>query len=233
MNPKTIANDRYSIVYDADEVDTVSVDMFKQSYWQQDGSGADLGRGSACFISGPFGDAVLKRYFRGGHLARWNRESHLYAGVGRSRPFREFNLLVWMMKQQLPVPIPRAALVERDGWFYRGALITAALSQTRRFSETFSQSAPDLSLWRSVGQCVRRFHDAGVFHADLNVNNILLDAAGQVFLVDFDKSRRATGGERWKLANLRRLRRSVNKVAQPGAGTDTGWTALAAGYNDS
>jgi len=230
MNPKITADDRYSIVYDADELDTVSAQMFEQSHWHQDGDEAGLGRGNACFISGPFGDAVLKRYFRGGQVARWNRESHLYTGVARSRPFREFHLLGWMVQQQLPVPSPLAALVDRQGWFYRGALITAVLPQTRQFSEIAGQPDPDLKLWSAVGQCIRRFHDAGVLHADLNVNNILLDTTGQVFLVDFDKSRRAPGDEHWKLANLYRLRRSVDKLSQPRAVINAGWTALEAGY---
>ena len=85
--------------------------------------------------------------------------------------------------------------------------------------------------WHAIGSCVRRFHDAGVCHADLNAHNVLLDADGGVHLVDFDRgSIRAPGA--WRTANLARLERSLAKLA--GAETARGGAleraALRAGY---
>ena len=42
-------------------------------------------------------------------------------------------------------------------------------------------------VWHKVGQTVRQLHDAGVYHADLNSHNLLLDKEGKVWVIDFDK----------------------------------------------
>lgn len=42
-------------------------------------------------------------------------------------------------------------------------------------------------VWHKVGQTVRRLHEAGVYHADLNSHNLLLDKEGKVWVIDFDK----------------------------------------------
>lgn len=230
MNLKITADDRYRIVYDADKLDIASAVMFRADYWGEASSdhGSGLGRGGTRFLSGAFGDVVLKRYLRGGQMARWNRDLYLYLGTGHSRPFREFRLLAWMYQQQLPVPAPIAALVERHGLLYRGALITAMLPETPSLAESLQTDNVDSVVWRSVGRCIRRFHDAGVMHADLNVNNILVDGSRQVYLVDFDKSYRRKSGDHWKQANLYRLKRSLIKLrGDPGLN----WPELESGYS--
>jgi 3-deoxy-D-manno-octulosonic acid kinase len=35
-------------------------------------------------------------------------------------------------------------------------------------------------LWRATGACIRRFHEEGVVHADLNARNILIRDSGQL-----------------------------------------------------
>ena len=230
MNLKITADDHYRIVYDADKLDTAPADMFRPDYWPERGSecDADLGRGGTRFISAPFGEAVLKKYLRGGQVARWNRDLYLYLGFERTRPCREFRLLAWMNKQGLPAPVPIAALVERRGPVYRGALITALLPGTLSFAECIQQGKSGSQLYRAVGRCIRRFHDAGVMHADLNVNNILVNGAGEVYLVDFDKSSRCKNATHWKQANLDRLHRSLNKLPGDPA---LHWPELESGYN--
>ena len=87
--------------------------------------------------------------------------------------------------------------------------------------------------WRKVGSVVRRFHQRGVFHADLNAHNILLDKSGEVYLIDFDKCRLRKTQRSWQLKNLNRLRRSLNKLKR---GNDKvnfeekDWQALLSGY---
>nr|AIA86950.1 CAZy families GT30 protein [uncultured Idiomarina sp.] len=69
-------------------------------------------------------------------------------------------------------------------------------------------------------------HEAGVWHADLNAHNILLDTAGQPWLIDFDRAR--DYGEplahQLRVANMQRLRRSLEKVA--GAQGSAFWQSL-------
>jgi 3-deoxy-D-manno-octulosonic acid kinase len=55
------------------------------------------------------------------------------------------------------------------------------------------------------------FHRKGVDHADLNISNILLDADGRPYLVDFDRGRIRRSNPVWQQANIRRLERSFAK----------------------
>lgn len=68
-------------------------------------------------------------------------------------------------------------------------------------------------VWHKIGQTVRQLHDAGVYHADLNSHNLLLDKEGKVWVIDFDKGAIRSPGE-WQKANLERLLRSFNKESQ-------------------
>jgi hypothetical protein len=89
-----------------------------------------------------------------------------------------------------------------------------------------------LADWIAVGRCLRRFHDFGACHADLNAHNILFDRAGAVWLIDFDRGALRERGL-WRDANLVRLRRSLLKVSDPlppGHFTETDWQSLLAGY---
>jgi 3-deoxy-D-manno-octulosonic acid kinase len=81
---------------------------------------------------------------------------------------------------------------------------------------------------------VRRFHDLGVCHADLNVHNILLSEDG-VYLVDFDRCQ-LRGGGLWRDANLVRLRRSLEKLTwglPPERFGEADWHGLLDGYRQS
>jgi 3-deoxy-D-manno-octulosonic acid kinase len=64
---------------------------------------------------------------------------------------------------------------------------------------------------RSVGVLVRQFHQAGFFHGDLQLKNILV-AGDQLLLIDFDRScRKSALSAKEKMKNLLRLNRSVEK----------------------
>ena len=80
---------------------------------------------------------------------------------------------------------------------------------------------------------IRRFHAAGIDHTDLNIHNILLDDAGQSWLIDFDKCSRRAAGD-WQQANLARLQRSLRKEKgkQPSLHWDEShWAMLLSGYH--
>jgi len=71
--------------------------------------------------------------------------------------------------------------------------------------------------WLAAGRCIRRFHDAGVQHADLNAHNVMLGEDGEVWLLDFDRGRLRRPG-RWQGRVIARLARSLSKLSsgQPG-----------------
>jgi hypothetical protein len=75
---------------------------------------------------------------------------------------------------------------------------------------------------------VRRMHDAGVEHRDLNLGNLLLRSGPggepQPFVLDLDKARLHAEplGRRARQRALRRLERSLVKVLEPHESADPG-----------
>lgn len=229
-NEKSLA-----IAYDASLMETPTLDYFSVDYWRakQALEGEAVGRGSAWFINAAFGPVVLRQYLRGGWVAKISHQSYFFTTVSRSRPFREYHLLAALYDLGLPVPKPVAALCEFHGIVSTGALMTARISSARTLADLLPGNNGDDGLWESVGKCIRRFHDAGVWHADLNARNILLDADSQVFLIDFDRARFTPGKAVNGLGNLKRLKRSLSKLWPPGelSCMQTAWAQLRAGYH--
>ena len=82
-------------------------------------------------------------------------------------------------------------------------------------------------LWGNIGECIAKFHNQGVFHMDLNIENIQINQNNQVFLLDFDKGKVSESSKRLSDSNLMRLKRSLTKVTKmnqlafPNSGWDT------------
>lgn len=191
---------------------------------------AARGRGSAWFVDPAAADGLamaLRHYRRGGLIARWVDDRYLWTGEAATRCFRELRLLAHLEMLGLPAARPIAALAQRTGWFaYRAALLTQRIPGARPLSGQFD--AADLAVWHRVGAVIAAFHAVGVCHADLNAHNILVDTAGQVHLIDFDRGSVRRPGA-WRAANLARLARSLAKVGGPGPGSPS-WRALREGY---
>ena len=224
------------IVYNAGYISQPSSDLFDVEAQSRAGDRNFLGRSSAVsFNIDGLGVVVLKHYQRGGLVGKLIQDTYFYNGLHRTRMVAEFSLLKSMLEKQLPVPAPVAAKVTRRGLFYTGELITAKLPLTQTLAQRLQTSGLDEALWSAVGQTVSRFHEKGVYHADLNANNIMLDEKGQVFLVDFDKSHiKKNKSGNWRMANLHRLRRSLNKL-KLNLGQfhfdERNWSALLKGYD--
>jgi len=158
-----------------------------------------------------------------------------YFGCNRekSRSWSEWRLLHLLYNEGFPVPRPVAASFIPSVGIYRADLITEFLLGSRTLAEILTERNLSEEKWTEVGACIARFHNRGVYHADLNAHNILLDEAGRVFLLDFDKGEvRKRGG--WRKANISRLQRSFLKLAsqRPGFSFDAdGWKTLQHGYS--
>jgi len=113
---------------------------------------------------------------------------------------------------------------------YRADLLTELIPGVDPLADQLDPGLPRIRWWQ-IGQTLRRFHDAGFFHADLNARNILLDPEGGVYVIDWDRGRVRPPG-RWARANLARLRRSLVKLsAGPSAvRLAEGGKALETGY---
>jgi 3-deoxy-D-manno-octulosonic acid kinase len=208
----TITNKSVSILYDAVALAYAHAYFFEPTElaargWLRDKA---KGRGHAYFFRYRGTDYVLRHYRRGGRMARLD-DRYLWTGLGRTRAWREWRLLARLQELKLPAPRPVAARTVRNGCWYRADLIIvrcSGLSLAARLSE---QGLP-VTDWAEIGRVIRRFHDAGVWHADLNAHNVLLDANGAVTLIDFDRARFRSPARHWREANLARLLRSLNKL---------------------
>ena len=65
--------------------------------------------------------------------------------------------------------------------------------------------------WFQLGLLIKRMHAAGIRHADLTSDNILMDSRDQFYLVDFDKARVMNQIDDWQWQPLYRFQRSMNK----------------------
>jgi 3-deoxy-D-manno-octulosonic acid kinase len=206
---------------------------FDPQFWAAQGAlvGQALGRGTTWILQQEARRLVLRHYRRGGLMARLSPDRYLWRGEEATRPFRELRLLDALWHAGLPVPAPVACRYVREGAFYRGDILTEFLPDTQSLAQRLRSGTVSPGTWAAVGRCVRRFHDHGACHADLNAHNVLLRGEEEVFLIDFDRGRLRSPGL-WRDANLVRLRRSIEKLAdQSGLSLDeAAWHGLLTAY---
>ena len=231
--PTVLVNGRHSLLYDAGRGERADASWFDPAHW----AGArgvereTSGRGAVLIV--PHGDEtwVVRHYRRGGYVARFIEDRYIWLGAERSRSFREWRLLRRLHDAGLPVPNPIAAHVRRLGLIYTADIITTYLPDTRKLSAFIAEHNVPRDGWRRIGRMVRAVHEHGVDHPDLTAHNILLDARGELFLVDFDNARVKPPGP-WQRAGVERLQRSLRKVAvETGTEYDaSAWAEIEAGY---
>jgi 3-deoxy-D-manno-octulosonic acid kinase len=209
-------------------------DLLDPATWTGRVSGqAGRGRGGVSFVAADSGEWALRHYRRGGLVGRMIDDRYLFTGADRTRGFREWRMLAALHARGLPVPRPVATSFRRQGLTYTADLATLRIPRAEPLSARLTARGPGEQPWAAVGRVIRRFHDAGAWHADLNAHNILLDDSDSLWLIDFDRGRfRAPGG--WREASLARLERSLRKIAgEPGAPpfSPSGWAELQAGYS--
>ncbi|MFC3283854.1 3-deoxy-D-manno-octulosonic acid kinase [Litchfieldella rifensis] len=197
-------------VCDANAGPQIGPETFRPDFWRVRGAvtGEAPGRGASLFIETGDEHWVLRPYRRGGLAARVSESRYLWLGAERSRAFRELRLTARLYDQGLPVPRPIGACVWRHGLTYEAALITVRLPGTQALAERLERA--DDTLLARVGATIRRFHDAGLDHVDLNARNLLVDADERLWLIDLDRCRLRRPGT-WREANLERLERSLAK----------------------
>ena len=223
-----------AMLYDASRAGNLSAEWFDPQYWRARGAleGSAQGRGAAHFVRTEGGARyVLRHYRRGGLMARFSADHFLWRGELSTRPFAEWQLTYRLHRAGLPVPAPIGARYRHRGPRYTGDIITERLPTVGSLAECLRTGALATLTWVGIGRCIRRFHDLGVCHADLNANNVLLSEEN-VYLIDFDRCQLRAPGL-WRDGNLVRLRRSLEKVTwslpEERFG-ESDWHALLDGY---
>jgi len=240
MKPTEIIINNHTILYDVSLIENIDRLPFDKKALQDQGllTGQAGGRGQALFFDYQGMSMVLRHFHRGGMVARILGDRYLWTGLSATRAWREWRLLAQLCEWGLPVPQPVAARVIRCGLTYRGDLMTRRIAGAEPLSTRLSNGSFSDALWQRVGACVRRFHDRGVYHADLNAHNILLDEEDRVYIIDFDRGAiRKPGG--WREDNQARLLRSLRKLkrqadehpVQTFAFDETVWPVFLQGYD--
>jgi len=170
------------------------------------------GRGTTFFIEHQGRELVLRHYKRGGKISEYVEDKYLWMGLSYTRAWREFKLLKMMYDASLPVPRPIAAHILKEGFFYKADLITQRIRHSHLLLNVLENKTFEQGHWVAMGGMIRRFHDKGIHHVDLNVKNILLDDGGRFYLIDFDKCSQRKPSKNWQMANINRLKRSILKA---------------------
>jgi 3-deoxy-D-manno-octulosonic acid kinase len=227
-----VAIEHGAILFDPGRVDAPDWRLFDRAAWRARGALRERpgGRGSIHFIDDGPRHWALRRYLRGGWVAYLARDRYLFLGEERTRPFCEFRLLGRLRALGLPVPVPVAAGYRRGHVTYVAELITERIEGVRSLAERVRADDMRDADWQAVGRCLRRFHDAGVHHADLNAHNVLLDGGGRPWVVDFDRGRFREPGA-WHGRVLARLGRSLGKVSGGSIAWREGFAKLCAAHD--
>ncbi|MFK7794932.1 MAG: 3-deoxy-D-manno-octulosonic acid kinase [Gammaproteobacteria bacterium] len=154
---------------------------------------------------------VRRHYCRGGVPARFSKDRFVFRGFKASRPFRELTLLLHMRRLDLPVPEPVAARCVVQGFLYHADILMSEISDSKTLAQLVSEARLEKEVWLKVGKKISQFHQQDIQHVDLNANNILIDKAGEVYLIDFDRCMQRAFSQSWAQLGLDRLKRSLDK----------------------
>ena len=197
------------------------------------GAGAEgSGRGRSARVVLPDGRRiVVKKLKRGGATAGFWRDRF----VGPGRALANLDVPLEAAARGVATVVPVALLLsEGPAGFFQAWLATDEIADSTDLLTRYRREPPPAAtLTIAMLDAVRRAHDAGLVHRDLNLANLLAreraDGGWDVFVVDLDRAslRRGSLGFRPRLRALRRLERSAVKhfgpAGPPGAGNPTSW----------
>lgn len=210
IQQKTINS--HVMLFDEEHFPAPSAQMFTGQYWQAQNAitGQAEGRGTTYFFQYDKSEYVLRHYRRGGLIGKVLSDQYIYTGIEQSRPWQEFKLLQHMQTLNLACPTPVAAMVNRSSFYYQGDIISTKIPNAQDLHNVLLEGELTADVWQKIGQTIAEFHNQQIYHHDLNIHNIMLDAEHRVWLIDFDKCS-VKHGNKWKKANMTRLKRSFEK----------------------
>jgi 3-deoxy-D-manno-octulosonic acid kinase len=166
-----------------------------------------------CEVDG-IGSVVIKSYARGGWIRYLIKQRYLK--LGKTRAQIEFELLQVVRNLGINAPEP-VVYAHRGCIFYRAWLVSRAIKHPLSLAllSLKDEKKTRQAMESVIGQ-ISLLIQNGILHVDLHPGNIVVDGAGQIFIVDFDKGQ-IHHGSREKLRNryLTRWQRAVTKHRLP------------------
>ena len=170
---------------------------------------------------------IKKHYFRKG-LMKFLGDNYLFAKLQNTRSFQEYSILKYLVKKNFNTCKPIIGWVSSNMISYKANLVVEKIEETKTLSATLisiyrgeRDSSTISSGYYLLGKEVAKMHHHGVFHGDLNANNILVTreifhstdkSSKGIYIIDFDKSKIQKISKKDISSNINRLKRSLNKI---------------------
>ena len=214
--------------------DSFSASLFELNFLETNNLiiGSSVGRGTTWFLQHQQKKYVLRHYYRGGFIGKFNQDYFFYCGIKNTRAYKEFSLLEKLSQLALPIPLPYAGRITKNGLFYQADLIIELIEGAKDLVAILSSQIISELQWLEIGRVIRLFHDKNIHHSDMNSHNIMIDASDKVWLIDFDKCGQRKNGA-WKQQTLDRLLRSFRKEKNKNRALnwlEEDWATLMLGY---
>jgi 3-deoxy-D-manno-octulosonic acid kinase len=224
------------MLFDVEHFSDPTPNIFTGQYWhaQNAVTGEAKGRGITYFFQHEENEYVLRHYRRGGLIGKVLSDQYLYTGLEQTRAWQEFKLLQHMQSLELNCPTPIAAMLSKSGLYYQADLISKKIPDANDLHHILLDTNVSVEVCQKIGQTIAQFHNHQIYHHDLNIHNIMLDAHQKVWLIDFDKCK-IKQGESWKKLNVARLKRSFEKETRLNNihWQTSNWLTLLSAYQDS
>ena len=124
-------------------------------------------------------------------VKRFHHPNPFLASFDRARARRELAALVELERAGLPVPEPLGLRATDAGWELRLRTVEGARTLRELLEGTASMPGGWERLLARLGELLARLQAAGWEHGDLHAGNVLVDARGRPWLIDFQRARRA------------------------------------------
>jgi len=174
-----------------------------------------------------FGAVAIKSYSRGGWMRYLIKQ--LYLKLGKTRAQIEFELLQVVRNLGINAPEP-VTYAHRGCIFYQAWLVSRAIKHPLSLAllSLKDEKKTRQAMESVIGQ-ISVLIQNDILHVDLHPGNVVVDAVGKVYLLDFDKGSVYHGNrQKLKFRYLTRWQRAVSKHRLPEMLTEI----LQAGLNE-
>ena len=159
-------------------------------------------------------DLVVRTLMHGGLFRHITGKNFL----SPARTVRELKVSAYLSLHGIPTPEILAVRIMKHGFFSRIEVVSRLVPDSVDLLTWLESPRTDSGdLMEKAGRIIRRIHDLGIYHADLHIKNLLLDAGKDLWVLDLDKAYRYDSLPAFlKGINVRRFLGSVKKWLKKG-----------------